>query len=451
MEQATTPRQNHGPLAGVRVLEVSRGRSARIAGMLLADLGADVLRRIDPSAPPEPLTPATVCWDRGKSISPMAPSEVAGAAGAADVVIVDEVPSSLSVQGWDAQSLTAEHPALVHLWMPPYGERGEWRDLPEDPLMLAGLGGLAHLYPADDDSPIAPVIAGISHLHGAMGAAAAAAALVGRNRHGTGQACVVTGLHAAAVLVGTAYSELNDDMPFKGTRSSTGGPNWRVYRCADGQGVFLAALTPDLFFRALEALGRLDVMALPEVGGDWQAVFGDERGRRAVTAELEPVFASQSSAHWIARFAEARVPCAIAASRREWMDNPISRANDRWRELPHPDLGPVTTPNVPIAFSDTPGTVRGLARPTSAAWPGRPDTVATAAPVAAVGATQHSHMPLEGVRVVDGAAFVAGPMVSTLLADFGADVIRVEPPTGDTYRAYQVSFLAVNQLSLIHI
>jgi crotonobetainyl-CoA:carnitine CoA-transferase CaiB-like acyl-CoA transferase len=54
-------------------------------------------------------------------------------------------------------------------------------------------------------------------------------------------------------------------------------------------------------------------------------------------------------------------------------------------------------------------------------------------------------LPLAGLRVVDGATFYAGPMVSSLMADYGADVIRVEPPTADPYRTDSLSFLAVNQ------
>ncbi len=49
------------------------------------------------------------------------------------------------------------------------------------------------------------------------------------------------------------------------------------------------------------------------------------------------------------------------------------------------------------------------------------------------------------VKVLDVATFLAGPFVATLLADYGADVVKVEPAAGDPYRAYPVSFLAVNQ------
>jgi crotonobetainyl-CoA:carnitine CoA-transferase CaiB-like acyl-CoA transferase len=205
-----------GPLAGVRVLEISRARPGRIAGMLLADLGADVLRAVDPAAPVEPATAEALCWDRGKRLLPLGESEVGRVAEDADVVVVDLAPAALASAGWDAAHLCATRPRPVHVWLPPYAEEGEWADLPEDPLLLAALAGWAVLYPADDESPVAPVVAGLTHVQAAMGAATAVAGLLGRQRSGAAQPVVVTGLRdrrRAGVLplaVAQRHTELAD-------------------------------------------------------------------------------------------------------------------------------------------------------------------------------------------------------------------------------------------------
>jgi hypothetical protein len=70
------------------------------------------------------------------------------------------------------------------VWLRPYGERGEWAEVAEDPLLLAALGGVAARNPATWDCPVAPVTATTTHLHGALGAAAAIAALLGRRQDG---------------------------------------------------------------------------------------------------------------------------------------------------------------------------------------------------------------------------------------------------------------------------
>ena len=307
-------------------------------------------------------------------------------------------------------------------------------------MFLAALTSLAVHLPADDASPVAPVVSALSSIQGALGAAAAVAGLVGRSRSGHAQPAVVTGLHAGAALMGTAFTEINDAPAFAPSRAIVPAPNWRTYACADGERIFLAALTPELFFRALEAIGRLDIMALPEVVGDFQSILDLQRGRRAVTATLEPEFAGRTSDEWLARFREARVPCALVQTRAEWINGPVVADNGARITLHHPELGEVVMPSVPVDFSVTPGRVRGFARtvaPGVAPWPGQPQPDRPAREVAS--------LPLAGLRVLDVSSFLAGPMAATVLADFGADVIRVEPPAGDGYRNYPLSFLAVNQ------
>ena len=439
-----------GPLAGVRVVEVSTGRAGRIAGMLLADLGADVVTVVAPGRRDRPLEPSDICWDRGKRLLEAPDAEALRIAGDADVLLVNATPADTAARGLTSRRLRTVAPAAVHVWLPPYGEAGEWRDLPEDPLILAALTSLAVHLPADDDSPVAPVVSSLSSIHGALGAAAAVAGLVGRARSGRAQPAVVTGLHAGAALMGTAFTEINDEPAFAPSRAIVPAPNWRTYACADGRRIFLAALTPGLFFRALEALGRLDVMALPEVAGDFQSILDLGRGRPAVTAALEPVLAGRTSDDWIKRFREVRVPCALVQTRAEWMDGPVVADNGARITLPHPDLGEVVMPNVPLDFSVTPGRVRGFAvtaEPGGALWADRAKADSPADRPRAQDQTDHEDraLPLAGLRVLDVSSFLAGPMAGTVLADFGADVIRVEPPSGDAYRNYPLSFLAVNQ------
>jgi crotonobetainyl-CoA:carnitine CoA-transferase CaiB-like acyl-CoA transferase len=178
-------------------------------------------------------------------------------------------------------------------------------------------------------------------------------------------------------------------------------------------------------------------------------------GRGAVTAILEPIFASNTSAHWVARLQEARAPVTTIQPRAEWMSSPIVRDNNGSINLVHPVLGPVTMPNVPVILSETPGSVRGFAREVEPVDEASIWTPRHAGPSSETGSETRSEvssepappltLPLDGVTVVDGSSFLAGPMISTLLADMGANVIKVEAPGGDTYRTYPLSFLAVNQ------
>jgi crotonobetainyl-CoA:carnitine CoA-transferase CaiB-like acyl-CoA transferase len=431
-----------GPLDGLRVIEVSSGSGARIAGMLLADLGADVVV-VSPEIETTSNVSATadVCWGRGKRQIRATDDDILRLALGADVMLAGLTPKEIVERGLTNGEVWRVAPSVSHVWMPPYAEAGEWSNLPDDPLFLAAVTGLAVSLPADDLSPVAPVVSTLSSIHGALGAAAAVAAMIGKARFGSPLPSVVTGLDAGAALMGTSYTEINGEPSFAPSRASTPAPNWRPYACSDGKYVFLAALTSRLFARALESLGLLSVLDLPSVAGDFTSVLDLRRGRTEVTEILEPAFAAHSSDYWLDRFQDSRVPCQRVLTREEWMRNPIIAENNSRLDLKHSLLGPVSTPNVPISFSETPGLVRGFAQEvelSSVDWPATPETDG--------GAAEDGHpLPLQGMKALDLSSYFAGPFGAAVLADFGADVYRVEPPEGDGYRAYPLSFLAVNQ------
>ena len=166
-----TAAEGRGPLRPVRVLELTEGIAGRTAGMLLADLGADVTRLVEPGEPRRPWEPGPLCWDRGKLLARLDRSQVGAATEvrrlveAADVVLTDARPGRLEGQGLDAATLAHRDPGLVHTWLPPYGVRGRWSQLPDDPLLLAAIGGFADHHPAAEDRPVAPVVPVLAHVH----------------------------------------------------------------------------------------------------------------------------------------------------------------------------------------------------------------------------------------------------------------------------------------------
>jgi len=438
------------PFTGVRVLELSCGAAGRTAGMLLADFGADVVRAISPDDSVGVWDAGQLCWDRSKTLVCGGPwarrpeAWVRRLVERADVVLSDARPAALRSAGMTAQDLLPVTPGLIHAWLAPVARHGRWCDLPDDPLLLHAVGGFAAYHPAVQDRPIASVVPLVHYVHGALGAAAVASAIWARLNGGGGQSVVVTGLQAMGAVLGTMTVE-GLDVPevFSPGKALRGAPNLRLYRAQDGTWVFVAALSPELFFRALEVLGRMDVLARPDVAGEFSSILVPEVGA-AVGEELQRTFSERPAREWIDRFRGADVPTAAVSTRQEWMDSDVVQANGVRLELDHPELGLVVLPGIPVRLSATPGSVAHLP---SSDQTVAPDEVWADAPSGAYLATVRAgssrsldgvdgtdrELPLAGLRIVDISTFLAAPLGSAILADFGAEVVKVEPPVGESH------------------
>jgi crotonobetainyl-CoA:carnitine CoA-transferase CaiB-like acyl-CoA transferase len=448
----SVPSSAAGPFAGVRVLELTRGIAGRTAGMLLADLGADVVRASD-DRPDTERDPGGLCWDRGKVLAPLhgtSSRELRRLTSAADVLLTDLRPAEIAGHWASPRSSHAASPRLVHAWLPPYAARGRWSDLPDDPLLLAAVGGFADHFPAVADVPVAPVVPTVGYIQGAVGAAAIAAALVERGADGPGRCVIVSGLHAVAATQASMMMTTEDGTAILSAGKRTpGAPNYRSYRGSDGQWLFLAALTPDFFFRALEVLDRMDILVREDVAGEFMNLLRPDVGA-AVGAELAETFAARPRADWLRLLADAGIPAAPVATREEWLAGEQVTAVGARFEADHPGLGRVVMPGVCVTLSATPGRVRhlpsaGHVAAASSLWAGADGTGFEGGADGADGGSTPADLPLAGMRVLDLSTFMAAPFAGTLLADFGADVVKIEPAGGDPYRVYSASYTAVNQ------
>ncbi|HZZ36194.1 MAG TPA: CoA transferase, partial [Caulobacteraceae bacterium] len=112
---------------GLRVLDFSQGLAGPMAGMLLADFGAQVLKVEGPDGDRMGHHPGHLMWNRGKArvgldiAAPKDRTRIHALIAGADVAIFDAGPGVLEPLGLDGASLTAQHPRLVHVWTPPYG------------------------------------------------------------------------------------------------------------------------------------------------------------------------------------------------------------------------------------------------------------------------------------------------------------------------------------------
>ena len=426
---------------GVRVLDFSRHFAGAMAAMHLADFGAEVFR-IDPTDEERGKTePGWLAWNRNKTrlvIDLQTPEGLARARALiaeADVAVFGDAPGVLKALGLDGETLTAAHPRLIHAFAPPYGETGRWSELPASHTLLSAITSIGHRQPSYSGSPVHLVTPQAWYAQANVLAAAIGAALFDRTRSGLGQTVTVSGLHGACQVVsGTVIQGAPAAVLWGSPRG--GAPSYRLYECADGEFFFLGTLFPNFYMRALDATGILgDLLSHPEIEGDLDAALV-QPGAFITLKMLEDVFLTRPRAEWLELLVENGVPCGPVSTREAWFAGETVAANRMRVELQHETLGAVAMPGVSLKLGATPAVEPRLSR-TADAPPTRP------AP-AAQGDGAARPAPLAGVRILDLGNVIAAPYAATLLANFGAEVIKVEGPDGDPFRN-PPTFLSYNR------
>ncbi len=427
-------------LDGITVLDLGTGAAAAFATMLLSDLGARVVRVVDPDAPLH-RDGGFVVWDRGKECVALDLKSVArdsdGDAAAlyrrlvsgADVLMEDFAPNSDLQRLADPDWLAGTNGRLISCSITAYGKQGPLKDEPPiEDLVLARtgvMGGMPGFRPA-------PVH--IVHPLPTVGAAlfadlGIAAALLARESTGRGRT-VETSLMAGALLFHPKVIGEKLARTVFQTHPSGSAPFYSVYECADGNWIQLGCVHVGFMGIAANLMGIGNLVAEPRFqGGRGGDTPEDEAELRSSIAR---VIKTKPQAEWAEAFEEADVPFGPCRMINEGMADPQINHNGMVVTLDDPVLGAVTQMGAPIHLSEMPGAAKGP-RPTKAIQglpEGYPEPLA-AAPAASC---NPDAPPLDGVRVLEITNLIAGPTGGRLLADLGADVIKFEPPTGDLSR-----------------
>lgn len=447
-------------LSGTRVVEWTTHFPAAMAAMHLADMGAEVVTVIGPDdGDRDRREPGYLAWDRNKTRVHLDRQRSAHRAAFdalvahADVAILDAPRDQLRRRGLDGATLTQAHPHLVYAWAPAYGAHGRLSSTPPAHGILTALTGIADNQASYAGVPVHLVSQQAYYGQANCLAIDIVAALFERTRSGRGQEVVAGGLHGAAqTLATTRFGEAR--LNIMGAPLG-GAPNYRLYRCADGEWFFLGALFEALYLQTLEITGVLgEVLATPGIDGDLRAAMVPP-GSASTMHLLEEAFRSRPRDEWLARLRAADIPSGPVRTREDWFGGETVAANDMRVELEHPELGTVRMPGVSLQLSHTPArrprlATRAPAPPewsTDAAPRTTPATPSSDAPPTAAPPTDAppTAAPLDGVRVLDLGVVIAGAYAGSILAGLGADVVKVETPSGDPFRSYGPTFSSYNR------
>lgn len=254
-----------GPLQGLKVIEMSGDGAAPFGVMLLADMGATVLR-VQPLDALAAEGGADILA-RGRQVLPVDLSHPMGVQAvlqliqAADVLIEGYMPGVMEAWGLDPETCLARNPRLVYARVTGWGQHGPLAQAPGCDINHIALSGVLHAIGRERDAPVPPLNLIGDGGGGMLLTLGVLAALYEVGRSGFGQVVDAASTEATALLACGLYG-LNAEGRWSKQRGENlldgGAPFYDTYACADGKYVAIGAVAPGLYARLLELCGIQD-------------------------------------------------------------------------------------------------------------------------------------------------------------------------------------------------
>ena len=409
-------------LDGIRVIDFGQYIAGPMAAMFLADQGADVIR-VDPPGGPRWNTPANATWNRGKRsivLELKKPEDLATAKqliATADVVIENFRPGVMDRLGLGYAAMSAANPRLVYCALPGFGS-----DDPRAGLKAweGVLGAATCAFSQRTGTPRVhppvthPVYSAIpfSSSYGAfLAAVSVAIALHARERSGAGQRIEVPLFDATFTAIGSR------GLRYHKVKVPPQHFNWaRQLQTKDGRW-FMYVPGNKHFEDFVKAIGLADDR---DAGASAQ-----ELGRR-----FDEVFKQRTALEWEAFCEKIGTEGGSCNSSAEWLKHPQALESKIIADFEDPELGPFRGPGITPRLSATPGAVRSPRPKLDAHRAEILSELKLRKPAAAGGNSTGKPMrgALEGIKVLDLCIILAGPTCGRTLAEFGADVVKIDSP-----------------------
>jgi crotonobetainyl-CoA:carnitine CoA-transferase CaiB-like acyl-CoA transferase len=361
-----------GPLQGVKVLELGHVMAGPVCGMMLADMGAEVIklekiaggddsrRMVPPRIKDE--SAAFLILNRNKRgialdlKSPQGIAIVKRLIERTDILIENFRLGTMERLGLGYEDVQKLNPGLVYCSLSGFGRTGPYAARGGFDLVAQGMSGLMSITgnrhdetPVKVGPPVTDITAGI------LGAMGALAAYTYRLKTGQGQ-LVDTSLFEAGLVQSYFHSAIylaTGRSPAPTGSAHVMSAPYQAFPTADGW-ITLGAANQANWLRLIE------VIEAPELIDDPR--FRENADRMdhldELTEVLQPYFRRRTSADWLSQFEQAGLPAGPIYNIKEVLENEQTRARNMLTEVPHQTLGKTRTLGAPVKFSRTPGEVR---------------------------------------------------------------------------------------------
>lgn len=358
------------PLSGIRVVDLTRILAGPFCTMLLADMGAEVVK-VETPGQGDPLRGQGVVRDglswyfaafnrNKRSLTLNLRAEEGRAALArliekSDVLVENYRPGVLAAMGFDEARLKALNPGLVTCSLSGFGDSGPYRDRPSFDFIAQAMSGFMSVTgeagggPLRAGPPVADLVAG---LYGALGICAG---LVRKGRTGAGDhvgASLNNGMLSLLGFLAANHLATGEEPRRTGNDHAIVSP-YGMFRTQDGE-VALAPSQEQSYQRLVDAL------AMPELRQDPRFATNDLRvaNRAAMNAAVEARLMTDTTEHWIEVLNAAGVPCGRIMGLAEAFADPQIVAQEMVVTQHHPGHGDVRMLGFPMKFTEAPCQLR---------------------------------------------------------------------------------------------
>jgi crotonobetainyl-CoA:carnitine CoA-transferase CaiB-like acyl-CoA transferase len=435
-----------GILDGRRVIDCSENMAGGVAALLLAEAGADVIKVERPGGDPTRNSTGFLTWNRSKRSVVLDLETADGRAGlhrlldSADILIHTFGPTAAAEHGVSDDELAARHPRLITSAILGWPAGHPSADGPSDDLLVSARLGLCDEQRGHRSGPVFLRFPFGSWCAVYLSVIGVLSRLIARERGGAAGGPAHTSM-AQGALVPTMMHWARAETP--GPGFSWGLPKDLVpsmFEAGDGTWIHLmrnADVDSPLMVQAFEEMGEEGVAAANAAFGGLSTPGYPNFGANQVAFKTRP------AAEWLEDFWTHDIPAQPSAPYGAILSDAQARANGYVTDVVHPIHGSIVQAGTP--FSTTPAS--RVTGPAPALGQHNEEILGAGAtaPPAPDGAPASSttvRWPLQGLRVLDLGNFLAGPLGPMLLADLGADVIKLEASTGDKMRNVQRVFAA---------
>jgi len=359
-----------GALDKIKVVDLTRTLAGPFCTMLMGDMGAEVVKIEEPTGGDETRkwTPfwngestQFLTFNRNKRSLAVNLKEPEGLkivkdmAADADVMIESFRAGTLDRMGLGYDDIKKTNPGVVYCSISGYGRTGPMSDMPGYDLLIQAYSGLMNLTGNPDGSPLRIGFSLVDLFTGMMAYGTILTALRQKDQTGKGQwveAALLDGQVAALSYHATGFLGTGVEP----TRMGSGHPSlvpYQAFTSSNGQFI-IGCANQGLWERMCTAIGQEGMLKDPRYTDNTERVAH----RTECVDELNAVFATNTTDHWVDRIVEAGVPCGPINTVSDVVNNPQVLARNMIAEVDHPAIPGLKFPNSPLKLTDSPATIR---------------------------------------------------------------------------------------------